>query len=217
MLLKSVSKNSLVLGAFAIATTGLVVATQLGTAERIDEQQRIALQKSLAEVLPAGSYDNALGKDTLVLEPDPLLGTSKPSIAYIASLGNERQALVFQSVAPEGYGGAINLVVGIDKTGTVTGVRAVTPHGETPGLGDKIEFKKSPWVLGFNGKSLENPEEALWGVKKDGGVFDAFTGATITPRAVVKAVKNTLLYVRQHQSTLFSPAPAAEGAAHDAR
>lgn len=211
MLLKSVSKNSLVLGAFAIATTGLVVATQLGTAERFDEQQRMALEKSLAEVLPAGSYDNALGKDTLTLDADPLLGNSKPTVAYIASMGSERQAIVFQAVAPEGYGGSINLLVGVDKTGKITGVRAVPPHGETPGLGDKIEFKKSPWVLGFNGKSLENPEESRWAVKKDGGIFDAFTGATITPRAVVGAVKNTLLYVRQHQTTLFGNATPAGG------
>jgi electron transport complex protein RnfG len=215
MLLKSVSKNSLVLGAFAIATTGLVVATQLGTAQRIDEQQEIALQKSLAEVLPEGAYDNAVGKDTMVLAADPLLGTSKPSIAYVAKRGNQPQALVIQAVAPEGYGGSINLLVGIDKSGKITGVRAVTPHAETPGLGDKIELKKSPWVLGFNGKSLEDPEPARWGVKKDGGVFDAFTGATITPRAVVGAVKNTLTYVNQHQATLFAT-PAGE-TPHDAR
>lgn len=217
MLLKSVSKNSLVLGAFAIATTGLVVATQLGTAQRIDEQQEIALQKSLADVLPEGRYDNAVGKDTIVLAPDPLLGTSKPSIAYVAKWGSEPQALVIQAVAPEGYGGSINLLVGIDKSGKITGVRAVTPHAETPGLGDKIELKKSPWVLGFNGKSLEDPEPARWGVKKDGGVFDAFTGATITPRAVVGAVKNTLLYVNQHQDTLFAPSTPAGETPHDAR
>lgn len=203
MLFQSVSKNSLVLGAFAIATTGLVVATQLGTAERIDEQHRLSLAKSLAEVLPPGGYDNALGKDTVTLEADPLLGTAKPSVAYVALLGNVRQALVIPAVAPEGYGGSINLLVGVDRNGRITGVRAVPPHGETPGLGDKMEFKKSPWVLGFNGKSLTDPDEQHWAVKKDGGVFDAFTGATITPRAVVGAVKNTLIYVQQHQATLF--------------
>lgn len=206
MLVKSVSKNSLVLGTFAIATTGLVVATQLGTAERIEEQHRLALEKTLAEVLPSGGYDNPLGSDSLTLAPDPLLGTTKPSVAYVARLGDVREAVVFQSIAPEGYGGSINLLVGIDKQGNITGVRAMTPHAETPGLGDKIELKKSPWILGFNGKSLTNPEESRWAVKKDGGSFDALTGATITPRAVVNAVKNTLLYARQHQTTLFAPA-----------
>lgn len=212
MLIKSVSKNSLVLGAFAIGTTGLVVATQLSTAARIDEQHRLSLEKSLAEVLPVGGYDNALGSDTLTLDADPLLGTSKPSIAYIARLGDTRQALVFQSVAPEGYGGSISLLVGVDKAGKITGVRAMTPHAETPGLGDKIEFKKSPWILGFNGKSLQDPGTERWGVKKDGGVFDAFTGATITPRAVVNAVKNTLHYVQTHQATLFATPHVAGGA-----
>lgn len=206
MLVKSVSKNSLVLGTFAIATTGLVVATQLSTADRIEEQHRLALEKTLAEVLPAGGYDNPLGSDTLTLAPDPLLGTSKPAVAYIARLGDVREAVVFQSVAPEGYGGSINLLVGVDKHGNITGVRAMTPHAETPGLGDKIELKKSPWILGFNGKSLSDPDESRWAVKKDGGAFDALTGATITPRAVVSAVKNTLLYARQHQATLFAPA-----------
>lgn len=210
MLFKSISKNSLVLGAFAIATTGLVVATQLSTAARIDEQHRLSLEKSLAEVLPAGGYDNALGSDTLTLAADPLLGTSKPSVAYIARLGEVREALVFQSVAPEGYGGSINLLVGIDKNGNITGVRAMTPHAETPGLGDKIELKKSPWILSFNGKSLQSPAEAQWGVKKDGGVFDAFTGATITPRAVVSAVKNTLLYVQKNQTVLFTPSTGSD-------
>lgn len=210
MLLKSISKNSLVLGAFAIATTGLVVVTQLSTAARIDEQHRLSLEKSLSEVLPAGGYDNALGSDTLTLAADPLLGTSKPSVAYIARLGKVREALVFQSVAPEGYGGSINLLVGVDKKGNITGVRAMTPHAETPGLGDKIEFKKSPWILGFNGKSLRDPEAAKWGVKKDGGVFDAFTGATITPRAVVSAVKNTLLYVQKNQTILFAPSTGGD-------
>lgn len=215
MLLKSVSKNSLVLGVFAIATTGLVVATQLGTAERIEEQHRLALEKSLAEVLPAGAYDNALGSDTLSLDADPLLGTSKPSVAYVARLGDVRQALVIQSIAPEGYGGSINLLVGVARDGSITGVRAVPPHAETPGLGDKIEFKKSPWILSFNGKSLGNPNETQWAVKKDGGIFDAFTGATITPRAVVSAVKNTLLYVKQHQARLFEPVASAGEDAHE--
>ncbi|HCE41269.1 MAG TPA: electron transport complex subunit RsxG, partial [Alcanivorax sp.] len=114
---------------------------------------------------------------------------------------------VLEATAPDGYGGAINLIVGVDMDGRVLGVRAVPPHNETPGLGDKIERRKSDWILSFNGKSLDNPAPDGWAVKKDGGRFDSFTGATITPRAVVTAVHRALRYFNAHRDDLFA-APA---------
>ena len=107
--------------------------------------------------------------------------------------------------APDGYNGDIRLLAAIDVTGTVLGVRVVS-HRETPGLGDPIEVERSDWVLGFTGKSLLSPQGKSWAVKRDGGEFDQFTGATISPRAVVKAVHNTLLYFKTNQKSLFETA-----------
>jgi electron transport complex protein RnfG len=112
-------------------------------------------------------------------------------------------ALVMSVIAPDGYSGSIKLLVGINTDGTLSGVRAVA-HRETPGLGDAIEEQRSDWVQQFNGASLENPPLDRWKVRKDGGDFDQLTGATITPRAVVQAVRNALLYYRQHRETLFA-------------
>ena len=102
-------------------------------------------------------------------------------------------------VSREGYSGPINLLVAVNVDGTLSGVRVVS-HKETPGLGDKIETNKDDWILGFVGKSLSNPSEALWKVRKDGGEFDQFTGATITPRAVVNAVREVLKYQQAQTS-----------------
>ena len=111
-------------------------------------------------------------------------------------------AAVFNSIAPNGYSGKIHLLVGVYFDGSIAGVRAIK-HAETPGLGDALEIQKSPWVLDFDSKSLDNPAQGHWLVKRDGGVFDQFTGATITPRAVVQAAKNTLLYYEKNADTLF--------------
>jgi electron transport complex protein RnfG len=117
--------------------------------------------------------------------------------------------VILQAVAPEGYGGSINLLVGIDSQGAITGVRVIPPHFETPGLGDAVEVQKSPWILSFNGKSLANTPESRWWVKKDGGEFDAFTGATITPRAVVDAVYKALQYFDANKASLLHADTAA--------
>jgi electron transport complex protein RnfG len=112
-------------------------------------------------------------------------------------------AVILPVTAPDGYSGTIELIVGVNRDGTVAGVRALQ-HRETPGLGDKVDVKKSDWVLDFNGHSLGQPPEEQWTVKKDGGVFDTFTGATITPRAVTAAVKRGLLYFDAHRESLLS-------------
>jgi electron transport complex protein RnfG len=111
-------------------------------------------------------------------------------------------AAIFNSIAPNGYSGKIHLLVGVFADGSVAGVRAVK-HSETPGLGDAIETQKSDWIFSFNDRSLSSPVPSNWLVKKDGGDFDQFTGATITPRAIVLAVKNTLLYYQQNADSIF--------------
>ncbi|SNR81333.1 electron transport complex protein RnfG [Pseudomonas segetis] len=200
---RSMIKNSLVLGLFAVVTVGTVALTQLGTASRIETAQREAQVRALAQILPNGSYDNHL-LDNVVQVFDPkLLGLKTPEDAYIALKDGKPSAIILKAVAPDGYSGAIHLLIGINANGTLAGVRALN-HRETPGLGDRIDLSKSNWILGFNGKSLSNPDDSGWAVKKDHGVFDQFAGATITPRAVVKAVHKALQYFDAHQQQLFA-------------
>lgn len=200
---RSMLKNSLVLGLFAILTVGLVAITQQGTATRIAEAEREAKNRALSELLPAGSYDNHL-QDAMRLVQDPLLDNKVASPAYLATLDGKPTAVILQVTAADGYSGSILLLVGIQADGKLAGVRVIR-HKETPGLGDKIELVKSPWVLSFAGKSLQNLAPEGWAVKKDGGEFDQFAGATITPRAVVKAVHQSLQYFDAHQAELLMP------------
>ena len=203
MIGQSVTRNGIILGLFAIITTGLVVATANLTKDKIAEEKQNALQRSLFEVMPKAVVDNNLLDNTVTLPAHGLLGTSVPQLAYLGRKQEQPAGIITQVTAPEGYGGPINLLVGINSDGELTGVRVIPPHFETPGLGDAIEVQKSDWIKSFNGKSLTNLDEKGWRVKKDGGQFDAFTGATITPRAVVDAVHKALLYFEQHKSELL--------------
>ncbi|MGC1510557.1 electron transport complex subunit RsxG [Ketobacter sp. MCCC 1A13808] len=203
MIGQSVSRNSIILGAFAIITTGMIVLTANLTRDKIAEEKSHALERSLLEVMPAALVDNELLESSIDVEAATLLGTRNTEKAYIAKQDDQPTGIILQAVAPEGYGGSINLLVGIAKDGEVTGVRVIPPHFETPGLGDAIEIQKSDWITSFNGKSLHNLSEPEWRVKKDGGSFDAFTGATITPRAVVAAVYRSLQYFEQHKVRLL--------------
>ncbi|MBU3022368.1 electron transport complex subunit RsxG [Aestuariibacter sp. A3R04] len=197
----TISKNGLMLGAFAVVTTALIALTFFGTETRIKEQQKKRLLSVLNEVVPAHYYDNKLYADcTEVI--DPLLGNETEHHVYRARIQETPVALALEATAPDGYSGNIELVIGIDTSLTVLGVRAVE-HKETPGLGDKIDMSVSDWITAFNGKTLSPASEEKWQVQKDGGQFDQFTGATITPRAVVSAVKRTLQYVKENQSSLF--------------
>jgi electron transport complex protein RnfG len=200
---RSMLKNSLVLGAFAILTVGIVAITQLGTATRIEAAQREATVQALAQILPAGSYDNHLLDNARSIN-DPLLGNKAAAPAYLATLNGEPAAVILQATALDGYSGSINLLIGILADGRLAGVRVIS-HKETPGLGDKIELAKASWINSFVGASLNNPDEAGWAVKKDGGQFDQFAGATITPRAVVKAVHKALQYFDAHRAELLAP------------
>lgn len=198
---RSMLKNALVLGLFAIGTVGSVALLQQGTAARIAAAEREAQVRALAEILPAGSYDNHLLDNRIELNA-PELGHRSPQSAYLALKGEQPSALILPVTAPDGYSGAIHLLVGIFADGRLAGVR-VLGHRETPGLGDKIELAKSDWIRSFEGKSLSDPNEDGWAVKKDRGDFDQFAGATITPRAVVKAVHGALRYFDKHRAQLL--------------
>lgn len=196
--------GALILGLFAVAGTGLVALTHDGTAERIAENERQSLLRSLHQIISPDSHDNDIYTDTIEVS-DPLLGTNQPVMVYRARLGKQPVAAVIASIAPDGYAGTIKLLVGINYDGTVAGVRVVS-HKETPGLGDAIEAERSDWILGFNGHSLRETKDERWKVKKDGGIFDQFSGATITPRAIVAAVHNTLRYYQNNREALFAAA-----------
>ncbi len=191
---------------FAVVGSGLVAFTYNSTAERIAENQRRALLKSLNELIPSSAYDNDIYSDILYVHNSELLGTDAAVPVYRARKAGWPVAAVLTPVAPDGYNGEIRLLVAVKLDGTLAGVR-VLQQRETPGLGDNIEAERSDWILGFKGKSLNEPALEQWKVKRDGGVFDQFTGATITPRAVVKAVKNALLYYKEYGHTLFEQHP----------
>ena len=199
---KQVLTTASLLMLFAVLGAALVGETWEGTYETIKRNEQEVLLRKLNTILPASSYDNDLLADETELPKDSLLGTTKPSKAYRAYRNGKPVAIVLSPVAPDGYSGPIELLVGINYDGTLAGVRVVK-HRETPGLGDAIEVERSNWILGFAGKSLGNPPDKQWKVKRDGGIFDQFTGATITPRAVVKAVRSALVYFGEHRKQLF--------------
>lgn len=194
--------SGLFLSIFAVIGTAIVAVIEDSTREKIAENERRVLLRDLYSLLPPEKLDNVIAEDTRTISASVLLGTESESLVYRARLQGEPVAVIFNSIAPNGYSGRINLLVGVYFDGSLAGVRAVK-HAETPGLGDVIELKKSDWVLGFDSRSLDNPRLDKWKVKRDGGVFDQFTGATVTPRAVVEAVKNTLLYYEKNAENLY--------------
>ncbi|KAF0806838.1 electron complex protein rnfG [Alcanivorax xiamenensis] len=205
MIGQAITRNAVILGLFAIGTAATLALTNQATRQRVECNRQTALADALAQVMPPARHDNPLLDDSITITA-PLLGHGEHPL-YRARLGGEASGAVLEAVAPDGYGGDIRLIVGVDRDGTVLGVRVVPPHNETPGLGDNIEIRKSDWILGFNGASLEQPSASGWAVKKDGGQFDSFTGATITPRAVVSAVHGALRYYQAHRDEVFE-APA---------
>lgn len=204
--LRSMGRAAGVLAGFAVLGAVLVAVTWESTEERIARNEQEFLLRSLADVLPAGEYDNAVHEDFITVRDPELLGTDAPVTVYRARHGDRPVAAVLTPTAPAGYSGAIRLLVGVRADGRLSGVRVVS-HRETPGLGDKIEAERSDWILEFAGMSLGDPPRERWAVQRDGGRFDQFTGATITPRAVVSAVRDALIYFGQHREALFA-APA---------
>lgn len=198
---QSITRNALLLGLFAMATALLLAGSYLLTKDRIAESIRKAEEKALLQIVPRERHDNSMLDDTIPLNKGEL-GLRQDKRIYLARKGPEVIAAIFPATARDGYSGDIDLVVGVNADGSVAGVRVLT-HKETPGLGDAVDLNKSDWVLGFNGRSLKNPEPARWAVKKDKGVFDAFTGATITPRAVVAATRRVLEYAETNAEALY--------------
>lgn len=190
------------LAMFALFGSILLGVTFTLTKKRIEQNEIEAVQRNLQAVLADERYNNDPYADRTLVAADPLLGSEEPVVVYRARENGKPAAAVFRSIAPNGYNGAIKLLVGVYADGEVSGVRVVA-HKETPGLGDGIDERKSDWIFNFTGRSLTSLGDKAWAVKKDGGSFDEFTGATITPRAVVQAVKNTLLYYQQNEKRIF--------------
>ncbi len=205
-LLRSAARAALVLLGFTIVGTGVLAYTYDITRPAISRNEDAARLKLIGEVLVPGSYDNNPLQDALLLPPHQLLGTTLPSHVWRARKAGAPVALVLEATAPDGYSGNIYMLVGIAADGRIIGVRVVS-HKETPGLGDYIDIAKSAWIRIFDGKALDNPASSGWKVKKDGGQFDYMAGATITPRAVVKAVHHALQYEAAHRSELYASAP----------
>jgi electron transport complex protein RnfG len=202
-IVEAMRKSSLLLGFYALIGVLFVSTVHLLSRDQIAENQRMILQQKWNEVLDVSRYANDLNSDKKNISAEEI-GLQRDAIVYLArdKEGNP-VAAIFRVTTMEGYSGAITLLVAVNYADKhLTGVRVVT-HKETPGLGDKIEVAKNDWILDFKGKFLTEPEIKTWGVKRDGGEFDQFTGATITPRAIVSVVEDVLIYAHQNMSLLF--------------
>lgn len=212
-MIKQIKKSSLILAAFALATTAVVTATHILTAPKIKEQQRLATLKTLDEIIPSSLYDNQLTEDCTVLTDANnnqvkvfrARQNSSNNLTNSSANSTINSAAAIETIVPDGYSGRIDLLVAVDANGKVLGVRT-TNHKETPGLGDKIELAKSDWITTFNNRTVAGEDDSRWTVRKDGGTFDQFTGATITPRAVVKGVKKTVLWFKSNPDAFFQAA-----------
>ncbi|MFZ2404118.1 MAG: electron transport complex subunit RsxG [Methylobacter sp.] len=193
-----------VLAGFALIASVLLGVTNCSTEGTIQRRLDEDLKKSLEEVVPAALYDNDMLQDTLTIPSAEYNIGANETTVYIAKKSGNVNAVCFKFTAPDGYSGAINMIMGIDRDGNILGVRVLS-HKETPGLGDKIEVAKSDWILNFVGRSLDNVAPAKWAVKKDGGEFDQFAGATITPRKSVQAIYRGLQLFKAHQEQLINP------------
>ncbi len=201
-MLNAIKKNGLVLAIFACASTGLVAVTHYLTKDQIKQQEQAQLLSVLNQVIPHDLHDNELFSSCTLVQAEEL-GTEKAMPAYIAKINGEPSAIAIEAIAPDGYNGAIKVIVGMKIDGTILGTRVLS-HQETPGLGDKIDLRVSDWILSFAGKQVTDSNLDRWRVRKDGGDFDQFTGATITPRAVVKSVKQAVQYVNQNNQALLA-------------
>jgi electron transport complex protein RnfG len=195
---------------FALIGTALLAITYQLTHEPIARSEELEKLKLVTQIAPPTTYDNDIIKDNVQLAADALLGNDDTSIAYLGRLKGEPSIAVLQVIAPDGYSGKISLILSIRSDGKIGGVRVIS-HKETPGLGDYIEIAKNKWITIFDGKSLDDPKDDGWKVKKDGGAFDYMAGATITPRAVVKAVHKALQYFAQHREEMFKKNVSLQG------
>lgn len=194
-----ISYQALLLGGFSFIATALLVLGNVATSDAIEERMKEDLRASLSQVIPQEIHDNDLLESTLEMEK----ADGSKLLVYRAAKELQVTGLAWEVVG-KGYAGDIRLILGLNPKGEVLGVRVLS-HTETPGLGDKIEVARDDWIFGFDGLSLGNPPIERWKVDKDGGDFDAFSGATITPRAVVTAISEGLLFFKQHRTALTAP------------
>lgn len=201
----SVWKSTVTLAVMAAICTAMVAVTYQLTKERIAENRKARLEQSLSPVLSGLSFQGAVSESMLVLAPPHGLPGQDAAIVYRVYDAQGPVAALLAVTARDGYAGPIRLLVGITYDGTVTGVR-ILEHRETPGLGDRIESGRSDWVHQFEGRSLGDPALADWSLKRDGGQFDQLSGASVTPRAALKAIRETLIYFAAHRDEIFSAA-----------
>ncbi len=207
-ILKHASKTAMTLIAFALVFTAILAYIFQVTKVPIEKSEAAARLALFRQIVPASMHDNDILKDTLTIAPNDLLGNTQPSIANRARIGNAPAAIILEAIAHDGYSGDIKLLIAIKYDGEISGVRVLT-HKETPGLGDYIDIAKDDWIKLFDNESLTKTNDGKlakdkWKVKKDGGQFDYMAGATITPRAVVKAVHKALQYFEANKVALFS-------------
>ena len=200
-----------VLATVTVVAVALVSIVHERTRPQIEASARAARLAQLGAVLGSLAYDNDPLSDTIEVHDPELLGSEDPLVAHRVRRGGVTVAVLLNAVARDGYAGPIRLLVAVDPAGRLLGAR-VLEHRETPGLGDLVDARRSDWILGFDGRALGDPPPARWAVRKDGGDFDQFTGATVTPRAVVRGVRRALEYVERHRQELFAAAPAAQPA-----
>lgn len=201
-IVRSTMQTAVNLVFFAAIGTAVLSSTFFMTHEKIVKSEEAEKLKLITQIVPPELFDNNIIQDTVTIEDDPLLGNNGKTLAYRARLKGDASAVVLEAIAPDGYSGKISLILAVRANGELAGVRVVS-HKETPGLGDYIELPKSPWIKVFDGKSREVYKDTDWKVKKDGGQFDYVAGATITPRAVVKAVNKALQYFAANRDKLF--------------
>jgi len=197
-----IAKTGLTLAMIAAVCTALVAATYHATKDRIAANDKALLEQSLQPALSGIFYDSGVSESRLVIPPPHDLPGSDAAIVYRVYAEDEPVAALFVVTARDGFSGAIRILVGIGVDGKVTGVR-ILQHRETPGLGDKIESARSNWVFQFDGRSLGDPQASGWAIRVDGGEFDQLTGASITPRAMIKAIRDTLIYFDAHRDEVF--------------
>lgn len=201
-----VLKSGITLAVIAAICTALVASTYQLTHERIAANEQAWLEQSLQPALSGLFFDSGVSESRVTIPAPHGLPGSEDAVIYRVYSGDSPVAALFVVSARDGYAGAIRLLIGIDIDGIVTGVHVLS-HRETPGLGDRIESSKSDWVKQFDGRSLTDPEASGWKIRRDGGDFDQLTGASVTPRAVIKAIRETLSYFDANRDTVFAAPP----------
>jgi len=193
----------------AVAAAIVLTLVDRVTHARVERNAQEWITERLNVLVPPSARDNDVLADKIYARSPDLLGLSRPIAIYRVRKAGQPVAAILHTIAPDGYRGPIELLIAIDSDGRLLGVQVVR-HRETPGLGDAFENRNRDWLPDFRGRSLADPPQQQWSVRADGGAFDAFTGATITPRAIVKAVRRALEFYRAKRESIFAAPNQAE-------